>query len=105
MKLSLRAKLTGVILALAVLITGAVTVGSYTQMRDQLINTGIRNEVGATATGASALIKGMDRDAQGDRRRRREYSADGRRPAPRHRAGRQVGQVRGCLPRHARIRR
>ena len=57
MKLSLRTKLTGVILALAVVITGAVTVGSYTQMRDQLINTGIRNEVSATATGAGALIK------------------------------------------------
>ena len=56
MKLSLRAKLTGVILALAVVITGAVTVGSYTQMRNQLINTGIRNEVSATAIGASALI-------------------------------------------------
>ena len=57
MKLSLRAKLTGVILALAVVITGAVTVGSYTQMRNQLINTGIRNEVSATAIGASALIR------------------------------------------------
>ncbi len=57
MKLSLRAKLTGLILALAVLITAAVTVGSYVQMRGQLIDTGIRNEVSATATGTSALIK------------------------------------------------
>jgi len=57
MKLSLRAKLTSVILALAALITIAVTVGSYIQMREQLINAGIRNEVGATAAGASALIK------------------------------------------------
>jgi methyl-accepting chemotaxis protein len=57
MKLSLRAKLTSVILALAALITLAVTVGSYSQMRNQLINTGIRNEVGATAAGAGALIK------------------------------------------------
>ena len=32
MKLSLRAKLTGLILALAVLITAAVTVGSYVQI-------------------------------------------------------------------------
>ena len=37
MKLSLRAKLTGLILALAVLITAAVTVGSYVQMRGQLL--------------------------------------------------------------------
>ena len=57
MKMSLRAKLTGVILALAVLITAIVTVGSYIQMRDQLINTGIHNEVSATAAGTSALIK------------------------------------------------
>lgn len=57
MKLSLRTKLTSVILALAALITLAVTVGSYGQMRNQLINTGIRNEVGATAAGAGALIK------------------------------------------------
>jgi len=57
MKLSLRAKLTSVILALAALITIAVTVGSYIQMREQLINAGIRNEVSATAAGASALIK------------------------------------------------
>ena len=57
MKLSLRAKLTGVILALAALITVAITVGSYVQMRNQLINTAIRNEVVGTATGTSALIK------------------------------------------------
>ena len=57
MKLSLRAKLTSVILALAALITIAVTVGSYVQMREQLINTGIRNEVRSTAAGSGALIK------------------------------------------------
>ena len=57
MRLSLRAKLTALILGLAVLITGAVTIGSYLQMRSQLINTGIHNEVSATATGTSALIK------------------------------------------------
>ena len=57
MKLSLRAKLTGVILALAALITVAITVGSYIQMRNQLINTAIRNEVSGTAAGTSALIK------------------------------------------------
>lgn len=57
MKLSLRAKLTGVILALAALITIVITMGSYIQMRNQLINTGIRNEVSGTAVGTSALIK------------------------------------------------
>ena len=57
MKLSLRAKLTGVILALAALITVAITLGSYVQMRNQLINTAIRNEVSGTAAGTSALIK------------------------------------------------
>ena len=56
-KLSLRAKLTSVILALAALITVAITVGSYVQMRNQLINTAIRNEVVGTAVGTSALIK------------------------------------------------
>ncbi|MBS1228403.1 MAG: hypothetical protein H6R17_1680 [Proteobacteria bacterium] len=57
MKISLRAKLTGVILTLAALITLAITIGSYMQMRNQLINTAIRNEVGGTAAGTSALIK------------------------------------------------
>ena len=57
MKISLRAKLTGVILTLAALITLAITVGSYVQMRNQLINTAIRNEVSGTAAGTSALIK------------------------------------------------
>ena len=57
MKLSLRAKLTSVILALAALITIAVTVGSYVQMREQLISTGIRNEIRSTAAGSGALIK------------------------------------------------
>lgn len=57
MKMSLRAKLTSVILALAALITIAITIGSYVQMRNQLINTGIRNEVSGTAVGTSALIK------------------------------------------------
>ena len=57
LKLSLRAKLTGVILALAALITIAITIGSYVQMRNQLINTAIRNEVSGTAAGTSALIK------------------------------------------------
>ena len=57
MKLSLRAKLTGVILSLAALITVAITIGSYVQMRNQLINTAIRNEVSGTAAGTSALIK------------------------------------------------
>jgi len=56
-KISLRAKLTGVILTLAALITLAITIGSYMQMRNQLINTAIRNEVGGTAAGTSALIK------------------------------------------------
>jgi len=56
-KISLRAKLTGVILTLAALITLAITIGSYVQMRNQLINTAIRNEVGGTAAGTSALIK------------------------------------------------
>ena len=57
LKLSLRAKLTGVILALAALITIAITIGSYIQMRNQLINSAIRNEVSGTAAGTSALIK------------------------------------------------
>lgn len=57
MKLSLRTKLTGVILALAALITTALTIGSYLQMRNQLIDTGIHNEVRGTAVGTSALIR------------------------------------------------
>jgi methyl-accepting chemotaxis protein len=44
-------------LALAALITVAITIGSYVQMRNQLINTAIRNEVVGTAAGTSALIK------------------------------------------------
>ncbi|WP_417068495.1 methyl-accepting chemotaxis protein [Niveibacterium terrae] len=57
MKLSLRGKLTGVILALTTLITAVITLGCYVQMRDQLINTSIRNEVKASAAGTSQLIK------------------------------------------------
>ena len=56
MHLSLRAKLTAVILTLATLITVAVTVGSYVQMRNQLIDTAIRNEVSGAAVGTGALI-------------------------------------------------
>ena len=39
------------------MITVAITIGSYVQMRNQLINTAIRNEVSGTAVGTSALIK------------------------------------------------
>ena len=57
MKNSLRGKLTLFILTLSTLITVAITLGGYLQMRNQLINTAIKNEISATASGTSQLIK------------------------------------------------
>jgi len=57
MKHSLRGKLTLFIIVLSSLITIALTLGGYVQMRSQLIHTAIRNEISATASGTSQLIK------------------------------------------------
>lgn len=57
MKTSLRMKLTAATVAITTIVTVAITVGSYVQMRSQLIHTGIRNEASGTAVGVSALIK------------------------------------------------
>jgi methyl-accepting chemotaxis protein len=54
---SLRGKLTLFIIVLSSLITIALTLGGYVQMRSQLIHTAIRNEISATASGTSQLIK------------------------------------------------
>ncbi|MFT4172575.1 MAG: methyl-accepting chemotaxis protein [Rhodocyclaceae bacterium] len=56
MKLSLRAKLIGVILALATLITVAITLGGYLEMRHQIIDAGIKKEVSTAAAGTTQLI-------------------------------------------------
>ncbi|MBS1207806.1 MAG: hypothetical protein H6R19_204 [Proteobacteria bacterium] len=57
MKLSLRAKLTGAILVLVALVTLSISIGSYFQMRNQLINIAISNEVDAVDAGVSELIQ------------------------------------------------
>ncbi|MDQ7988593.1 MAG: methyl-accepting chemotaxis protein [Candidatus Dactylopiibacterium sp.] len=57
MKWTLRAKLTGAVVALTTLATLAVSLGSYLQMRSQLIDSSITNEVNATEAGTSHLIR------------------------------------------------
>jgi methyl-accepting chemotaxis protein len=57
MKLSLRAKLTSVILALATLITVVITLGGYLEMRHQIIDAGIKKEVSTAAAGTTQLIR------------------------------------------------
>ena len=57
MKMTLRSKLIALILAIAALITIAITAGSYVQMRRQLIDAAISSEVKASASGTSQLIR------------------------------------------------
>ncbi|WP_133683657.1 methyl-accepting chemotaxis protein [Paludibacterium purpuratum] len=57
MKMTLRTKLIVFVVALAVLITCAMTVGSYLQMRNQLIDVSIKNEITNAAADTSRLIK------------------------------------------------
>ena len=56
MKLTLRSKLIGATLGLAALVTVVLTVGSYMQMRSQLVDAVIGNGIREAAQGTSSLI-------------------------------------------------
>lgn len=56
MKLTLRSKLIGATLGLAALVTVVLTVGSYMQMRSQLVDSVIGSGIREAAQGTSALI-------------------------------------------------